>query len=179
MKTDCRKRRLTFGEFIMAVYDACGRQKAEGIVRLAVNAHLVEFRGRNRFVILEPGPEKNYFIPMNKLLKTRGAQADTAPASGATHRTQRILVVDDDPGTRILFTSGYTENAILHQGVLDKGVALLPKPFTPSALARKVREVLDQPAAPGPGEAQNPAVSQTPKIDQHEHHKTKLCNLQG
>ena len=48
MKTNCRKRRLTFGEFIMAVYDACGRQKAEGIVRLAVNARQVEFRGHDR-----------------------------------------------------------------------------------------------------------------------------------
>jgi PAS domain S-box-containing protein len=47
------------------------------------------------------------------------------------------------PETKILFTSAYTENAIVHQGVLDKGVALLQKPFTPSALARKVREVLD------------------------------------
>jgi two-component system cell cycle sensor histidine kinase/response regulator CckA len=47
------------------------------------------------------------------------------------------------PYTRILFTSAYTENAIVHQGVLDKGVALLQKPFTPSALANKVREVLD------------------------------------
>ena len=52
------------------------------------------------------------------------------------------------PHTRILFTSAYTENAIVHQGVLNKGVALLQKPFTPSALARKVREVLDQPGAP-------------------------------
>ena len=58
MKTNCRKRHLTFGEFIMAVYAACGRQKAEGIVWLAVNMHLVEFRGQRRFVILEPGPDK-------------------------------------------------------------------------------------------------------------------------
>jgi signal transduction histidine kinase/CheY-like chemotaxis protein len=49
------------------------------------------------------------------------------------------------PQTRILFTSAYTENAAIHQGVLDKGVALLQKPFTPSALAHKLREVLDQP----------------------------------
>ena len=48
------------------------------------------------------------------------------------------------PHTRILFTSAYTENAIVHQGVLDKGVSLLQKPFTPSALAHKVRELLDK-----------------------------------
>jgi CheY-like chemotaxis protein len=50
------------------------------------------------------------------------------------------------PGTRILFTSAYTQNAVIHQGVLDGNVILLPKPFTPSALAHKVREVLDRPA---------------------------------
>ena len=54
------------------------------------------------------------------------------------------------PRTRILFTSAYTENAIIHQGVLNKGVALLQKPFTPSALAHKLREVLDQPDASEP-----------------------------
>jgi two-component system, cell cycle sensor histidine kinase and response regulator CckA len=50
------------------------------------------------------------------------------------------------PLTRILFTSAYTENAIIHQGVFSKGLALLQKPFTPSALASKLREVLDQPS---------------------------------
>jgi PAS domain S-box-containing protein len=59
-----------------------------------------------------------------------------------------------NPHTKILFTSAYTENSIVHQGVLDKDVALLQKPFTPSALARKVREVLDQPSPPKPDTAQ-------------------------
>jgi CheY-like chemotaxis protein len=58
------------------------------------------------------------------------------------------------PHTRILFTSAYTGNAIVHQGVLDKGVALLQKPFTPAALAHKLREVLDQPIARPPDPAQ-------------------------
>jgi signal transduction histidine kinase/DNA-binding response OmpR family regulator len=57
------------------------------------------------------------------------------------------------PNTRVLFTSAYTENAILHQGVLQEGVALLQKPFTPAALAHKLREVLDQPAPPRPDAA--------------------------
>jgi PAS domain S-box-containing protein len=49
------------------------------------------------------------------------------------------------PQTKILFTSAYTENAIIHQGIFSKGLTLLQKPFTPSALACKLREVLDQP----------------------------------
>jgi hypothetical protein len=53
MKAHCRKKSLTFGEFIMAAYDAWGKRRARGIVSLAVNAHLVEFRGQRRFVISE------------------------------------------------------------------------------------------------------------------------------
>jgi CheY-like chemotaxis protein len=48
-----------------------------------------------------------------------------------------------DPHTRILFTSGLTESAVVHEGMLNAGEAFLQKPFTPSTLARKLREVLD------------------------------------
>ena len=51
MKTNHKRKTLTFGEFIAGIYDACGRQKAKGIVRLAVKAHWVEFRGSDLFMI--------------------------------------------------------------------------------------------------------------------------------
>jgi two-component system cell cycle sensor histidine kinase/response regulator CckA len=44
---------------------------------------------------------------------------------------------------KILFMSGYTDEAIVHHGVLDSTVEFVQKPFTPSALIKKVREVLD------------------------------------
>lgn len=53
------------------------------------------------------------------------------------------------PQTHILFTSAYTENAIMHQGALSQGVVMLQKPFTPAALAQKLRDVLDQPVTAG------------------------------
>src|SRR5438477_7042753 len=47
------------------------------------------------------------------------------------------------PGIRVLYMSGYTDNAIVRHGMLEPGLAYLQKPFRPDALVRKVREVLD------------------------------------
>jgi CheY-like chemotaxis protein len=48
------------------------------------------------------------------------------------------------PGLKVLFTTGFTRNAVVHNGVLDPGVNFLAKPFTVDQLAAKVREVLAQ-----------------------------------
>ena len=59
-----------------------------------------------------------------------------------------ILQCSDDviaqrPGLKVLFTTGYTRNAIVHNGRVDPGVELITKPFTSNALGLKVRKLLD------------------------------------
>ena len=50
------------------------------------------------------------------------------------------------PALKVLFTTGYTRNAIIHHGRLDADVDLLTKPFTSDALVEKVRQILDMDA---------------------------------
>ena len=51
---------------------------------------------------------------------------------------------NDFPGLMVLYMSGYTDDSIVQQGVLDEGIAFIQKPFSPAALIQKVRETLDR-----------------------------------
>jgi len=68
---------------------------------------------------------------------------DVVMPGGMTGRQLADAARAKRPGLKAVFTSGYTENSIAHQGKLDKGVNFLSKPFRRQDLARKVRETLD------------------------------------
>ena len=71
---------------------------------------------------------------------------DIVLPSGMTGAEVAAQAREVRPGLKVLFTTGYARNAIIHQGRLDKGVQLLTKPFTFIELAEKVRDVLDDTA---------------------------------
>jgi PAS domain S-box-containing protein len=54
------------------------------------------------------------------------------------------------PDARVLYMSGYTDDSVVQQGIIEHTVAFIQKPFTPTGLLQKVREVLDTDAPPGP-----------------------------
>ena len=62
---------------------------------------------------------------------------------GINGRTLAEQLVSRRPGTKVLYISGYTNDATVRHGVLQSELAFLEKPFTQDALTHKVREILD------------------------------------
>jgi PAS domain S-box-containing protein len=70
---------------------------------------------------------------------------DVVLAGGVNGRQLADEAVRRRPALRVLFMTGYTRNAIIHNGRLDEGVQLISKPFTVASLGRKARQVMDKP----------------------------------
>jgi CheY-like chemotaxis protein len=116
---------------------------------------LVEDEAGVRELILEVLTERGYIIlearngnealrlceqhssPIHLLL------TDVVMPGGMNGRELAEQLTSLHPELKVLYMSGYTDEAIIHHGVLDRGTIFLQKPFTPNALERKAREVLD------------------------------------
>jgi two-component system cell cycle sensor histidine kinase/response regulator CckA len=144
--------------------------------------------GTERVLLVEDEPEVRRLV--ERLLRMNGYTVVAAPgpaealaAVRAAAESVDVLVTDvvmpgmngrelaralasRVPGLRVLYMSGYTDAAIAQQGILEPGTAFLSKPFTPDGLARKLREVLDAPAAGGsePGDLDAPPGGDNLKI---------------
>jgi PAS domain S-box-containing protein len=127
-------------------------------------------RGGNETILLvEDEPALRHLA--QGVLRSQGYEVLTAPNGQDALRVARdhhgspiTLVVTDvvmpqmggkvmaewlkltSPDLRVLFTSGYADDAITGQGAAEAGIEFLPKPYTPASLAHKVRELLDQPS---------------------------------
>jgi signal transduction histidine kinase len=77
------------------------------------------------------------------------------------------------PDVAVLFTSGYTDNAIVHGGRLDQGIDLLSKPYTREALAKKIRHVLRQQRQRSVGNTSVKRVPPSPSAN-HQHRRLSV-----
>ncbi|MFO1125674.1 MAG: response regulator, partial [Methylocystis sp.] len=109
--------------------DTARRVTAQGVRELGYTVLEAE-NGRAAIDIIRQRPDINLMVTDVVMPDMDGARL----AREAVFRRHSL---------RVLFITGYTRNAILHNGVLDPGVKLLSKPFTLEQLAVKMREILD------------------------------------
>ena len=104
----------------------CSVLRAHGYTVLAADA------GQTALALVEGGSDPVHLLLTDVVM----------PGMNAREASRRLSALR--PGLKVLYMSGYTEDVLGPQGVLEDGVQLIGKPFTVEALTRKVREVLDQ-----------------------------------
>jgi CheY-like chemotaxis protein len=122
------------GEIILLVEDA---ERVRAVVREILEMQgyeVIEARHGAEALMLEAGHEGPIHLLITDVVM---------PEMSGRELAQRLVTLRPEMG--VLYISGYTDDAIVRHGVLEAGMALLPKPFTPDALAAKVREILDTP----------------------------------
>lgn len=139
----------------------------------AVRATSVELLSDLGYTILEASNADNGLAIVNSgakidLLFTDVVMPGQLKSPELARRAKQKL-----PSIQVLFTSGYTQNAIVHAGRLDEGVELIAKPFTREGLAQKIRNVLDL----GRSSASTPthAASITSQVANHDEDDALDC----
>jgi CheY-like chemotaxis protein len=119
-------------ETVLVVEDADGlRELTRRLLQRLGYTVLVAENAEEAFQLFEQNPSIN--VVLTDVVMPGGSGPDLASK-----------LVERRPGLKVIYMSGYTDEAIVQHGVLKPGIAFLHKPFTSEALGRKIREVLDR-----------------------------------
>jgi hypothetical protein len=120
-------------ETILLAEDDTGvRNLAAGILRNQGYKVIEACNGREALLVVEQSPEPIQLLVSDVVM----------PQMGGRQLVEQVLLLQ--PALKVLYLSGYTDDAIVHHGVLDSGTPFLHKPFSVEGLSQKVREVLDR-----------------------------------
>lgn len=114
----------------------------------AVRATTVELLRDLGYVVLEASSADNALIVLNSGVHIDLLFTDVVMPGKLRSPELAEIARQRLPNLKVLFTSGYTQNAIVHAGRLDEGVELIAKPFTRESLSTKIRRILGQPNEP-------------------------------